>query len=107
MKKQEQSPEGMTTPIYKAAGTYLGFISNGSLFSRDGEYLGWIEGKFAWDATGRFRGQLWNGNYIIFNRFAVQPLPKHPRDVPNRPALPNPPPNIPPISLPTGWVDGF
>jgi hypothetical protein len=93
--------------IYKMSGTYLGFITNGAIFSRDGEYLGWIEGQHAWDAAGRYRGQIWQDKYIIFNRFAVQPLPKVPRPVPNRPPLPNPPPNIPAIAPPTGWIDGF
>lgn len=93
--------------IYRTTGTYLGFISNGSLFSRDGEYLGWIEGKYAWDSAGRFRGQIWQDKYIILNRFGVQPLPKQPRAIPKPPALPNPPPNIPPVPVPTGWVDGF
>lgn len=93
--------------IYKTSGSYLGFISNGSIFSRDGEYLGWIEGKFAWDREGKFRGQLWQDRYIIVNRFAVQPLPKVPRVPPLRPILPNPPPNIVPVTVPTGWSDGF
>ncbi|MEY2486832.1 MAG: hypothetical protein QOH39_2480 [Verrucomicrobiota bacterium] len=97
----------MTEPIYRTNGTYLGFISNGFIFSRDGQYLGWIDGQHAWDAAGRFRGQRWNKKYIILNRFAVQPLPKHPRGTPATPALPDPPPNISPIAPPTGWVDGF
>jgi hypothetical protein len=106
LKKLKRKADGMLS-IYRTNGTYLGFISNGSLFSRDGEYLGWIEGQFAWDKSGRFRGQLWNGKYVIFNRFAIQPLPKAPRIAPNPPALPDPPPNIPPVNPPTGWVDGF
>jgi hypothetical protein len=93
--------------IYKSTGTYMGFISNGSIFSRDGAYLGWIEGAYAWDAAGRFRGQIWNEKYIIINRFVVQPVPKQPRAAVASPALPNPPPNIPPTALPTGWLDSF
>lgn len=93
--------------IYRTTGTYLGFISNGYLFSRDGEYLGWLEGQFAWDASGVFRGQLWNEKYIIINRFIVRPVPKPPRPKPAIPALPPPPPNISAIPLPPGWMDSF
>lgn len=106
IQKAEKIPETMK-PIYKMSGTYLGFISNGFLFSRDGDYLGWIDGQYVWDAAGRFRGQLWEGKYIIFNPFLVQPIPKQPRAKPVVPALPNPPPNIPPVAPPTGWVAGF
>lgn len=94
--------------IYRTNGIYLGFIANGMIFSRDGDYLGWLESKFAWDPSGRFKGQLWDTRYIIINRFGVQPLPKTPRPAPNEPpALPDPPPNIAPVSLPTGWADSF
>ena len=106
IQKAEKIPETLK-PIYKMSGTYLGFISNGFLFSRDGDYLGWIEGQYVWDAAGRFRGELWEGKYIIFNPFLVQPLPKQPRAKPVVPALPNPLPNIPPVAPPTGWVAGF
>jgi hypothetical protein len=93
--------------IYKASGSYLGFISNGFLYSRDGVYLGWLEGQHVWDSEGRYRGQYWNEKYVISNRFGVLPVPRPPRAVPGAPALPNPPPNIAPITLPTGWVDAF
>jgi len=106
IQKAEKIPETLK-PIYKMSGTYLGFISNGFLFSRDGDYLGWIEGQYVWDAAGRFRGELWEGKYIIFHPFLVQPLPKQPRAKPVVPALPNPLPNIPPVAPPTGWVAGF
>jgi hypothetical protein len=93
--------------IFRSAGTYLGFISGGYLFSRDGEYLGWAEGQIVWDATGRFRGQIWNERYVIINRFVVQPIPRPARPAPPAPPLPSPPPNIPAIPLPTGWADSF
>jgi hypothetical protein len=94
-------------PIFKSTGTYLGFIANGFLFSRDGEYMGWVEGTHVWDALGRFRGQVWNAKYIITNRFAVSPVPRPPRPAPTTPALPNPQANLAAIPLPTGWVDSF
>ena len=93
--------------IYKTTGIYLGFISNGSIFSRDGEYLGWLEGIYAWDKDGRFRGQLWKERYIVLNRFVVPPVPKAPRVSIKPTALPDPPPNLSPIAVPTGWVDSF
>ena len=51
IQKAEKIPETMK-PIYKMSGMYLGFISNGFLFSRDGDYLGWIDGQYVWDRVG-------------------------------------------------------
>ena len=93
--------------IFRSTGIYIGFILNGMLFSRDGEYLGWIEDNFVWDSRGKFRGQIWNENYIIFNKFAVSPIPRIPRPYPPTPVLPPPPANLPAIILPTGWIDAF
>jgi len=93
--------------VFKSNGTYLGFIVSGLLFSRDGEYLGSVETNYVWDKEGRFRGQVWKEKYIIINRFVVPPVPRAPRPIPARPALPPPPPNIHPIVLPTGWQDSF
>ena len=93
--------------IFRSTGIYIGFVANGTLFTRDGEYLGWVEGPYAWDASGRFRGQFWGDGYLIVNRFAVPPVPKLPRVPPSRPMLPNPPPNRLPVALPTGWQDAF
>lgn len=95
-------------PIFKSTGIYVGFILNGALFSRDGDYLGWLEGNYVWDAkSGRFRGQVWNDKYITVDQFAVQPLPKQTKAKPATPPLPHPPPNISPVALPTGWIDSF
>jgi len=93
--------------IFKSTGIYIGFIANGFLFSRDGEYLGWIENTFVWDAKGRFRGQIWQEKYIIYNPFAVSPVPRTPRSAPQMPVVPPPPANIGPVTLPTGWADSF
>jgi len=35
----------MTTYIFKSNGIYLGFLHMGNVFSRDGVYLGWVEGN--------------------------------------------------------------
>jgi hypothetical protein len=94
--------------VFKSTGTYLGFVTdNNVLYSRDGGYLGWLDGPHAWDASGKYRGQLWSEKYIITNRFGVQPLSRPPRPAPPFPALPVPVANIPPIGLPTGWGDAF
>jgi hypothetical protein len=94
-------------PIFKSNGIYIGFIFNGVLFSRDGEYWGWVEDNFVWDSRGNFKGQIWNQQYIIFNKFAVSPIPRMPRPAPPTPVLPLPQANIPAVALPTGWVDAF
>ncbi|MEK7613802.1 MAG: 4-fold beta flower protein [Patescibacteria group bacterium] len=95
-------------PIFRSNGIYIGFISSdGILFSRDGEYLGWVEDDFVWDSKGKFRGQLWNNRYIILNKFAVSPIPRTPRLAPLNPIIPPPPVNIPAVALPTGWSDAF
>lgn len=93
--------------IFRSNGIYIGFISNGIFFSRDGEYLGWVEDGFVWDSKGKFRGQIWNEYYIIFNKFAVSPIPRVPRITPSVPALPPPPANISATALPPGWSDAF
>jgi hypothetical protein len=94
--------------IFKTPGTYLGFITQDNhLFSRDGDYLAWLEGNHVWDKSGRFRGQIWKEKYIISNRFAVAPVPRPPKNPPPRPALPDPPANLDPVVLPTGWIDAF
>lgn len=93
--------------IFKSNGVYIGFISTGSLFSRDGEYWGWVENNYVWDSRGNFRGQIWNSKYIIFNQFAVSPVPRLPKLPPSTPVLPQPPINLSPVTLPTGWSDSF
>lgn len=94
--------------IFRTNGIYIGFIKNNYIFSRDGEYLGWVEeNNFCWDLKGRFKGQIYMDKYIILNQFTVIPLPRMPKMPPITPALPNPPANIVPISLPVGFVDSF
>lgn len=103
-------PNTTNQTLFKSNGTYLGFVYNGSVFSRDGIYLGWVEGVFVWDTQGKFRGQIINlngQNYVLLNKFLVQPVPKTPKTTPNTPNLPPPPPNTTSISLPVEWVDSF
>jgi hypothetical protein len=99
------------TYVYKTNGFYLGFISGGNLFSRDGVYLGWVEENFVWDAQGQFRGELsvlGDNYYILKNMFAVPPIPKIPKPSSSVPILPNPPANIAPVIIPqVGVQDGF
>lgn len=102
--------------IFKSTGHYSGFIMlDGNIFSRDGVYLGWIEeedGKYyAWDTEGQFRGILKeideNRCYILKNIYSISPVPKQQKPIPSTPAIPAPPPNIPPTSLSIGVRDAF
>lgn len=101
----------MTYTIFQSSGQYLGFIrEDGYILSRDGVYLGWLEGNFAWDKDGQFRGQLSKINenyYILKNMYSVSPVPKTPRPVPSVSTVPNPFPNIASIQLKIGFKDGF
>jgi hypothetical protein len=99
--------------IYLMNGFYLGFISGGYLYSRDGICLGWIEDdKFVWDLEGKFRGSIYEypqnkQKYIIKRRFGLPPLSR-----PSRGSIPPvsplaPPENIKPIDLGVEIIDGF
>ena len=95
------------TYIYRANGSYLGFIQDGFLFSRDGEFLGRVDNGFVWDRSGQFRGQIWGERYIIRDSFALPPVPRGPIIAP---AKPSPLPQqqlITPIGLPFGQLDAF
>ncbi|KKS30771.1 MAG: hypothetical protein UV60_C0002G0068 [Parcubacteria group bacterium GW2011_GWA2_43_11] len=96
--------------IFKSTGQYLGFVRNDYVFSRDNLYLGWVEGDIVWDIGGNFRGkliQLADYWYILRNPFTINPIPKIPKPIPPSSPLPKPPVNIPAISLPIGFQDGF
>ena len=101
----------MKYTIFQSNGQYLGFTrEDGYILSRDGIYLGWLEGDFAWDKDGQFRGKLYqiNGNYYILrNVYSVAPVPKTPRLSPSVSAIPNPLPNVAPVQLQIGLKDGF
>jgi len=96
--------------ILRSNGNYIGFIDNNNIFSRDCLYLGWVEGNYVWDKNGNFRGILTeiNGNqYVILNQLQIPPIPRIPRLQPLPPTPPMPAPNILPISLPVGYIDGL
>ena len=96
--------------VFRSNGNYLGFISNGNLFSRDGEYLGWTEGDLVWDSNGHFRGKITiisSRNYILKNAYLIPPIPKVPRVPPSFQVPPAPPLNAAPIILPIGLKDSF
>ena len=100
----------MSNHIYKSNGTYLGFVHNGSIFSRDSAYLGWLEGNYVWDDKGRFRGtlkEIGGHNYVLLNQLQLQPIPRLPKLPPLPPFPPLPQSNVGPISLPVGFIDGF
>lgn len=99
--------------LYKSNGNYFGFIQGDTIFNRDGVPLGWLDGTFVWDTTGRFRGNLMKNktmaqaNYIWLNKFSILPLPKSPKPIQSLPTLPPPPQNILAVTLPVGWIDAF
>ncbi len=100
----------MSEYIFRSNGTYFGFISNGNLFSRDGEYVGWIEGKFVWDSAGNFRGEITelnNTKYILRNIYLIPPIPKIPKVQSAAPIPPLPPTNVVPTTIPMGFKDAF
>ncbi len=98
--------------IYRLNGNYLGFMRDGLLFSRDGEYLGWLEGQYVWDSSGRFRGIIFSPKnsehkYVIRDRLSMPASTRTPKPAPSLTPIPDPPPNIPAISLPIQWIDAF
>lgn len=96
--------------VFKTNGRYLGFLREDILYSRDGIALAWLEDSYIWDKRGDFRGYLdeRNGKYYIFiNRFMLKPAPRSPRNLLDTDIIPDPPPNIQPISLSPEIVDGF
>jgi len=100
--------------IFKSNGNYLGFIRNDLVYSRDGIYLGWVEqmekDQIVWDSEGKFRGLLLKRNgycYILTRKFEMPPVSRTPKKTPSIQTPPDPPRNIPPISLPVDLEDAF
>lgn len=96
--------------IFKSNGFYFAFVANGNLYSRDGVYLGWTEGKVVWDKSGRFRGiitKLNDRHYIIFNQLTMPPVMRTPKPTAMEVTPPTPVSNIAPISLPITYSDAF
>lgn len=93
--------------LFKISGTYFGFIHEANIFSRDGVYLGWIEGKYVWDSLGNFRGELYDEKFILRNQLVIPASSRPPKPYPVVPPLPNPPPNITPYSPPIGYTEAF
>ena len=99
----------MNKNIFRADGRYLGFIKDNFLYSRDWIYMGWLDGQFVWDKGGFFRGTMCsiNGNnYILADKYTIPPTQRTPR-ISESISASTPPPNIAPITLPTGEVDAF
>ncbi len=100
--------------IFKSEGNYLGFIRNNFVFSRDGIYLGWVEQidhhQAIWDSEGKFRGLLIEKNsnhYILTRKFEMPPFSRTPKKIENVQIPPDPPPNVPPMTLPVDFEDAF
>ena len=96
--------------IYLSNGFYLGFISNGFLYSRDGICIGWLEGNYVWDMEGKYRGgviEIAGNKYILRRRFGLPPISRPPKGY-IAPVTPLPPPsNIKPIDLAVDIIDAF
>ena len=100
----------MNTPFFRTTGIYIGFIFNGFVFSRDGEYLGWQEGQNIWGKDGQFKGSVYELNgahYILKNRFQISPIPRMPKLPPLPPTPPIPQLNKLPILVGIGLEDAF
>jgi hypothetical protein len=94
--------------VFRWSGTPLGFISGGSLFYPNSQYLGWIEQDGSvWGHDGQYIGELIDGEYIMRNMMRVPPIPRIPRipPIPPIPLIP-PIPRIPRIPM-AGWEDPF
>jgi hypothetical protein len=101
----------MNNLSFYSSGHYLGFSELGNLYSRDGQYLGWIEDdNTVWDKNGKYRGtitEIVGHRYILRSIFVLPPIPKPPKPAPNASVIPDPPPNVPPIKLDLGYQDAF
>ena len=78
----------MTKPIYRWNGEYFGFISNGCLFDRSSNYLGWIDGKEVWKKDGTCLGELIDNAYILRRTSMAIKATKATRATPATPATP-------------------
>lgn len=90
----------------------MGFCRDGYVYSRDGQNLGWIEGKLVWKKEGLFVGQLMEiggATVIVRNVLLAPATPRVPRNAPavTLEKMPDPQPNRAPIALPIGYVDAF
>lgn len=100
------------TYIFQSTGEYLGFIDKGYFFSRDNEYIAWVENENVWDQlSGEFTGRVVEKegfHYILKNRFSVNPLPRTRKQSPPRPVFPQLPKEKPqPISLDVEKEDSY
>lgn len=93
--------------LFKTNGLYTGFIHDGNIFSRDGVYIGWLDGKYVWDSAGNFRGELHDDKFILKNQLIIPASSRPSKAPPLVPQLPNPAPNILPYVPPVGFTDAF
>jgi hypothetical protein len=94
--------------IHRWSGQYFGFLLDGYLFNRQGEYVGWATDEGAvWLRDGRFLGELVEDNYILRRNAMMEPSRRIPKIQPIRPIPPIPAlPRIPRISR-LGWSDSL
>jgi hypothetical protein len=103
-------PATIAVPVYRADGTYWGFIADDYLFDAAGAYVGWVEGSRVWHRSGAFMGELVDGTYILRNTTTTAPMAFMPRMPPASP-LPPLPPRMPMTRMASlvgmGWVDAL
>lgn len=98
--------------LFKSSGQYIGFLYNDFIYTRDGNFLGWLDSdiKVVWGKSGSYKGKLVNIDghyYILRNLLEMPPIPQTPKRTPVPPPLPFQQENIPPITLPPFFIDGF
>ena len=98
-----------TTPLFRwSTGEYAGFFLQGSIFDRDGFYLGWVEeNTSAWRTNGHFWGQVVEGCYLMRYDAMAEPAGQLPRIPPIPPMPPAEPSDRPARDVVTGWSEAI
>lgn len=96
-----------TRPIFRWDGKYAGFVFEGHLYDRWGNYWGWVdeEGN-VWRSQGALLGELVEENYVL-RKVGQERRKADPRTWPDRPAVPGPSANRPPKEPKEGWEDAL
>jgi hypothetical protein len=75
--------------LFAWSGEYVGFVRNGRMFSREGNYFGWIdEDRRVWSSSGAYMGNYVDGGYVLRNRLKIAPVNRVPKVAPIPPFAP-------------------
>lgn len=80
-------------PLFRWDGPYWGFVADGALYDRYGRHAGWLEGADVYHRTGRFMGELRDGQYVVRDLLRAQPIHRAPRPAVPYPTPPGPTPD--------------